>query len=69
MAAPADSASAVATAPAPAGSSSDADSQQSRVLAADANTDVGLADFPQFDPTTMGLPEGFILYSYNALKG
>ena len=29
----------------------------------------GLVAYPQWDGTALGLPKGFILYSYNRLKG
>lgn len=40
---------------------------ESRVIASDLDT--GLAEYPQWDGTSLGLPRDFILYSYNTLKG
>jgi len=37
--------------------------------AASAADESGLSEFPQYDPTTIGLPSDFLLYKYNALKG
>jgi hypothetical protein len=34
-----------------------------------AATSAASAEYPQFDPTSLGLPADFLLYKYNALKG
>jgi hypothetical protein len=39
------------------------------VATSDSDRAAVLAEFPQFDGTSLGLPADFILYSYNKLKG
>lgn len=64
MATPVDAAAATSSGIAPAASSSSA------AVELDAAADpTGRLSYPQWDGTAMGLPEGFILYSYNRLKG
>lgn len=45
-----------------------ADSAAASATAPSASASL-LAEFPQFDATSIGLPAGFLLYSYNKLKG
>ena len=65
MATPVDAAAATSSGIAPAASSA-----SSAAVELDAAADpTGRLSYPQWDGTAMGLPEGFILYSYNRLKG
>jgi len=51
------------SAPAPAAASASA------AVSVSAAPSAGSAEYPQFDPTSLGLPADFLLYKYNALKG
>lgn len=61
------------TSAAASGSGGEAEAEQAAAVAGEQTVVSAAAsaseEFPQWDPTTIGLPEGFILYGYNTLKG